>query len=235
MTENEFPEKIKKYLVFNSIDHNKKIQKNFFIEKIIEEKNLESKFTSRRFDSFIATVLENIRRDSGGQDTVQFATTERKKTTFSSISGLSARVLESRGEEITVDEKKLQIERYTQIDFTPGQRTRFDSTKVSDSLANGIKGLVELVAAIDKGEVVLEPIFIGETNIKMALISQRLGFRIADSCRLPNGQIDKSKERFTVVGRLEDIRQKLAEFAQKGLTERILNRDARLRRIPQPA
>ena len=152
-----------------------------------------------------------------------------------SLHGLLARFsqaieLPHMGRDLKVDEESVPIDKgYTRIDFLPEERPRRYASKLTNSMANAIKGLTGLVAAIDAGEVDLEPVFVGTTNINMALISQRMGFKIVDSCRNSDGTIDKSRKEFTVVGRLGDVRQKLAEFAQSGLNQKILQRDARPR------
>lgn len=188
--------------------------------------------TSNRNDEF-RRVLDRLSRDpSANIPFVPAATRKDERKAFHSKHGLMAQdwavLTES---ELTVDGQKVIEEgaRFTRVDFTPGGRVAMVPAKMTDSIANGIKGLTELVAAIDAGLLELEPVFIGTTNVNMALISQRLGFRIVDADRRPDGSVDKTKAKFRVVGRLEDIRKKLSEFAQSGIQERVLERDLRLK------
>src|SRR5947207_1798430 len=113
----------------------------------------------------------------------------------------------------------------------PSGRSSFDPKKMTDSLANGIKGIIEMIDAIDRGDIDLPTVFIGDTNINMALVAQRLGFTIADNCRDAEGNIDKSLPMFTIVGKLQDIRTKVEEFRRQGRDARIMRRSQRL----QPA
>lgn len=147
--------------------------------------------------------------------------------------GFAGRVFSSR---IIVNGEKMLEENdpYTHIDFMPRGTQKPDSSKITNSIASGIKGLKELFAAVDKGEMSLSPVVVGTTNLKMAEISQRLGFTVVDSCRGQDGAIIKSMEKITVVGRLDDIRKKFAEFSQSELSKGILERDERLKDISLP-
>lgn len=125
------------------------------------------------------------------------------------------------GEEVIFDNE------CTAVNFMPGKRQRRDPSKITESLAAGIRGIVELLDAINRGVVRVAPVFIGSTNINMALIAQRLGFTIADKCRTPDGKINRSLTKFTIVGRLDDIRRKVGEFEKSKIYEKLLDRAER--------
>lgn len=224
------------------------------IFKIENKKNYESNIIDDRLDSYVRDLfrenrvdvrfdedLDRIRREQTRVLPSQLLpVTDKRAFSLHGFSASSLQVigLPLMGGELKVDGERVLVDkRYTHIDFMPEGRARREASKITNSIASVIKGLTGLVAAIDAREVDLEPIFVGTTNINMALISQRLGFRIVDSCRNPDGTIDKSRTSFTVVGRLEDIRQKLSEFAQSGLDQKVLQRDTRLKqqRTLQPA
>lgn len=244
-----------KLIEFNKIDS------KFYLKNFTEEVNslnklksetkkieLESNIVDHRLDNYVRDLFRENQGDSQfnqdlgriiRQPTVaprQLLPRIRRETFLHH--GLSARSIqpEFMRVELKVNGDRVLVDKeYTHIDFMPEGRRRREPSKTTNSIANAIKGLTGLVAAIDAGEVALEPVFVGTININMALISQRFGFRIVDTCRNPDGTINKSKTSFTVVGRLEDVRQKLVEFAQSGLYQRILQRDARQRRTLQPA
>ena len=114
----------------------------------------------------------------------------------------------------------------------PGGRIQLDRSKITDSLTKGVRGLAELLDAIDQGRFSATEVFQGQTNINMALIAQRLGFKIADSCRTPDGNINRDLTSFTIVGRLSDIRQKVEEFKQSNIQQKLEARAQRLQPIP---
>jgi hypothetical protein len=113
------------------------------------------------------------------------------------------------------------------IDFTPGGRTYFEPRHITDSLVNGIQGLRELVRAVDEGQIDEVGTLVGTTNINMALIAQRLGFRIVDQNRTPDGEIDASIPNFTVVADMDEVRAKVREFEEEGRLARIRRRHQR--------
>ena len=143
---------------------------------------------------------------------------------------MSARVVTSTGRGLTVRGETVTFldSKYTRVDFTPEGRAHLDTSKMTDSLAKGISGIKELVGAIDSGAIELEPVFVGYTNIHMALIAQRLGFTIVDECRTADGNIDKTLPIFTVVGRLADIKAKVKQFEESGAVQRINSRAQKL-------
>lgn len=210
--------------------------------------NYESEIVNNRLDRFIVNTLREpledpefggivsqITRGPAGVLPTQPRVPEQRRT-FVSRYGLTATGSTNGADrELVVGGQTVLArgDKYTRVNFRPGGRLRLDTSKLTDSIANGIRGLTELIAAVDKGDVALDSTFVGITNINMALIAQRLGFRIVDACRSQNGEIDKSRDSFQIAGRLEDIRQKLAEFAQSGLSQRVLERQARLEQRPQ--
>ena len=242
--EKEYKESIKSFT--------KKNEENLLnILKFEDKKNYESNIIDHRLDRYVRDLFRESRTDGQfNQDLNRIIRQpvliprqllpEAGRSGFFfhgfSATSLQAIGLPLMGGELKVDGERISIDkRFTRIDFMPEGRTRREASKITNSMTNAIKGLTGLVAAIDSREFDLEPVFVGTTNINMALISQRLGFKIVDSCRNPDGTIDRSKTRFTVVGRLEDIRQKLVEFVQSGLDQRVLQRDARQKRTLQPA
>ena len=234
-----------------SLKSSTKNEENLFnILRLENKKNYESNIIDHRLDSYIRDLFRESQRDGQFNQDLdriirQPALIPRQLLPEAGRSGFllhgfyatssQAIGFPLMGGELKVDGERISIDkRFTRIDFMPEGRTRREASKITNSMANAIKGLTGLVAAIDSREFDLEPVFVGTTNINMALISQRLGFKIVDSCRNPDGTIDRSKTRFTVVGRLEDIRQKLVEFVQSGLDQRVLQRDARQKRTLQP-
>lgn len=209
---------------------------NFIDTSIVENREFRD-----RSDRFITRELERLdienflRHARGLQNRSapivlpEVSGLDRKKR-FSSTTGLSASVVSSTGTILTVRGETVTFpdNRYTMVNFIPGGRTHLDASKMTDSLVKGISGIKELVGAIDSGDAQLEPIFVGVTNINMALIAQRLGFTIADECRKPDGTINETLSRFTVVGNLADIRQKIKHFEELGASQRIASRAQRL-------
>lgn len=237
-----------KLIEINKIDYKSSL--NYIIEEkgifnileIEKIKNYESNIIDGRLDGYVRDLfrenradvrfdedLDRIRREQTRVLPIQLLpVTDKRAFSLHGFSASSWQVigLPLVGGELKVDGERVLVDnRYTRIDFMPEGRARRKASKITNSIASAIKGLTGVVAAIDAREVDLEPIFVGTTNVNMALISQRLGFKIIDSCRNPDGTIDKSRISFIVVGRLEDIRQKLSEFAQSGLDQRILQRD----------
>lgn len=93
---------------------------------------------------------------------------------------------------------------------------------------------MELLEAIDQGRVAVPTLFIGETNINMALIAQRMGFVIVDQDRNPDGSINKDKTSFTVVGVLDQIRSKVAQIQASESYRNLSRRQRRLELAPRP-
>ncbi len=186
---------------------------------------------SQREDPEFARILTQFEGMPAQDLPEEPAIPEVKKVFHSPKHGLSAHAFTAANEttQISINGKGIlqDGDEYTEVHFTPGNRIRFNRSNMTDSIDKGIKGLVDLVAAIEKGDVDLPPVFIGDTNLNMALASQRLGFKIADSCLNPDGTINRKRNKFVVVGRFEDIRQKLTEFIQKGLDKKIAERAAR--------
>ena len=116
----------------------------------------------------------------------------------------------------------------------PGGRKSFDPTKMTDSLANGVKGLMEFVGAIDQGAFKPASTMMGSTNLHMALIAQRLGFMIVDECRSSDGSINKDLDYYTVIGKTPDIQERVHQFVAEGRHQRIIERSQRLASAPQP-
>lgn len=217
--EKEMATSAKNLIKFNKSDYETSLIKNFtkkegYFSNILKtetKKNFESSIIDDRLDSYVRDLFRENRRDVRFEedlDRVRRQTTRllpremlpvAHKGTFS-MHGLSAGSMPAAfmRVELKVDGERVLVDKeYTGIDFMP-ERARRDASKLTNSLANAIKGMTGLVAAIDAREVDLEPVFVGTTNINMALISQRLGFRVIDSCRNPDGTIDKSKTSFTV-------------------------------------
>ena len=187
---------------------------------------LETPNINERLDNFIRTEIQRIslERNLG-------RSLPTNEDSFSSSTGLKATVcrntsigrLSAKGVQIASDD-----DMYTRIDFLPEGRFYKDPSKVTQSLADWINGLVELLGAVDKGEVKVTPIFIGDTNINMALIAQRFGFVIVDQCRTPDGLLDKDRSQFTVVGRIDQIRKHVEQFRQSPKHGRLQERAKRL-------
>lgn len=152
---------------------------------------------------------------------------QEKSDYFSSSTGLTACVcifdhdpaFSINGEKILSQEKP-----YTRVDFEPEGRFDFDATKRTESLAAFMKGIDELLIAVDNGSVQLEPTFYGSTNIHMALTAQRFGFTIVDQCRTPDGNINKNLSKFTLIGNIDEIRSRMAELKEKGKVDMVMKR-----------
>lgn len=153
-----------------------------------------------------------------------------RRDSFHSSTGLSATVCQSLPvlDEYTIGGEKVEFtdNSFTKIDFMPEGRAYKDPAKITQSLSAGINGIAELVEAIDKGDKNLVPVFVGHTNINMALVAQRMGFEIVDSCRTLDGEIDRTKTLFTVVGRLSTIRDRVEQFQQTAKYQRLQARAA---------
>ena len=75
----------------------------------------------------------------------------------------------------------------------------------------------------------------GNTNLNMALIAQRLGFSIVDQCRTPDGHIDKDLKEYIVVGKLDDVRLRIEKYKREGTFEKVQSRHRRLQQNLQRA
>lgn len=117
---------------------------------------------------------------------------------------------------------------FTRIGFAPEEREHFDPKKTTNSLIKGIKGIIELLEAVDQKQFKPAEIFIGITNMKMASISQRLGFKIADQCYDSNGKINKDMKKIIIIGNLNEIRKNIEEFRNPSKLQKLEKRNQRL-------
>jgi hypothetical protein len=207
--------------------------------------DLETIETRRRSDDFVSRQIQEWLRRVDNQELEISRPTPRPAPTpfpnreldprkyFGSSTGLRASVVEaSSSVAYAVNGEMISAENntYTRVDFTPNGRMRFVRRKMTDSLASAIHGMLDLLQAVDQGTFAPAPVFVGNTNINMALIAQRLGFAIVDDCRTEDGAINKNLKKFTVVGRLEDIQTKVDEFKRAGVHNRL---DQRIQRMSQ--
>lgn len=229
---------LKKLVPLEYKNENTYFQKNnttdFFSRTNIESDRLNEIFDRRidrifRDSNFIREELQSIERPQ----------VESRARVFRSKTGLLATPgklyegisITANGEQITAGG-----EPYTRIDFMPEGRTYFVGAKMTDSIAKGIEGLVELVAAVERGEFeVAGGILLGHTNLNMALISQRLGFKITDQSRNSDGTINKSLHQYEVIARFEDVKKAVKAFQEQGHAQRVLKRQKRLNPGAQPA
>jgi hypothetical protein len=228
----------------NFIKENKE---EYFPLRNINPVLLEREDTDRRVDDFIGDVLRQrpadylILREPVLPLPVLTETVRTPGHVFQSSTGLRVitwdRGYGSDSTDFRVGGRVVVsgTDKFTEIHFTPEGRARFNPKKMTDSLANGIKGLVELLEAIDKGKVNVADYLVGTTNINMALIAQRLGFVITDDCRTADGAINRDLGLFKIVGKLADIRAKVEEFQRSGASEKLMRRSQKLRTNPQPA
>lgn len=220
-------------------ESNPDIFRNLSLFKDMNTSLLERRIISGNIDDFIGNIVRQVpptisehRIESNASHGLG---TDR---VFRSSTGLSASTLVDNGpaqHRIKGEPVIFEEGAYTRIDFTPGGRTSFDSTLMTDSLANGIKGLMELVDAIDQGRFKPASTAVGSTNLHMALIAQRLGFVIVDECRTEDGNIDRDRESFTIVGKMLDVQEKVHKFVAEGRHQRIIERSQKLTSAPQPA
>lgn len=157
------------------------------------------------------------------------------KRRFSSPTGLRADKVAGFAWTLTVNGEKVVFENYNDIHFMPEGRGHLDFSRITDSLTKGIQGVVELLDAIDQRRFDAASVFVGITNINMALIAQRLGFVIIDECRNQDGSINKNLAAFAVVGKLGDIRARVEEFKRAGVAQRLQQRNQRLQAKPKLA
>lgn len=111
----------------------------------------------------------------------------------------------------------------TSIHFLPGDRLTNERSAVTESLFLAVQGMQELVAAVERGRVNLPPVLVGETNPEMANIARRIGFEPVDSCTA-NGKIDPSKPKIVLVGRFEEVKEKLKKFLESDIYTKIQDR-----------
>lgn len=210
-------------------------EKNIELNKI-KPLMLEGKNVDRRLDRFIEEEMrmrgEEARIEIPQRADRSLLPKPDPKKRFRSSSGLYADISAFR-KDSTVKGEKVTLADYAEIHFTPEGRGHFNPSKITDSLSKGIQGVIDLLDAIDQGEFQAAQVFVGTTNINMALIAQRLGFVIVDECRTPDGNINKDLRYFTIVGRLEDIRARVNEFKRVGVAQRLEQRNQRLRAKPK--
>lgn len=153
-----------------------------------------------------------------------YSTTGLKVISSRLYPGETARV------EGTIEGKPISFEdnQYSEIHFMP----LHGRSKMTENMLAGIRGILEMLDAIDQGKVNLPPTFVGRTNRHMATIAQRMGFVIIDQCKTPQGKVkselDRYTDRYTVVGKLEDIRKKVEEFRRFGANQILENRAKKL-------
>ncbi len=229
--------------IFSEIKSSKFSKKENLYEEIIPLHGinpliLERENVDRRLDRFI--IREGINRRIPQEvdrvlplDNLPVPNLDPKRW-FYSPTGLHASVFVGYTRSLTVDGEKMMLKDYNYIHFTPEGRGHFNRSKMTKSLASGIQGVVELVDAVDQGRFEAAQVFVGMTNINMALIAQRLGFVIIDECRNQDGSINKNLSYFTVVGKLVDIRARVGEFKRAGVTQRLEQRNQRSQAKPKP-
>lgn len=208
---------------------------------------LEEPGVNARIDAFIRQVHEELARRQQAQRVQDVGAAVRReipplavplsdKDCFGSATGVRARIglldreLSVNGEKVTLFKSG-----YTEVNFIPEGRVKIDQARITESLTRGIEGMIELIDAIDQGIFKAAPIFVGTTNINMALVAQRLGFVITDECRTADGNIDRGRSSFTVVGRLNDIRSRVEEFKRSGKYEQLTRRNERQQLRPKVA
>ena len=201
-----------------------------FYTTISDTRSLEEPKTSERIDNFITRHLPaareiSIRRLQEIQELPEIKTTHA----FRSSTGLHAGFVRRRNfSGLTINGVPIYEGTSARIGFLPEGRGAFDPKRMTDSLIGGIQGIRELVEAIDKGRFEDVKVLEGGTNINMALIAQRLGFRIVDQDRTADGKIDKTRNYFRVIARAEDVRRRLKEIEAMGGTDRLQKRHERL-------
>ncbi len=220
----------------------------FFNLNIFDSRTIESETTNREFDLFIQNefrqrILNETLESQVPTISINPTLQEQShlQTTFKSKTGLLANIgtartilIDAQLDNLSAGEVSISSdEKITRIDFVPEGRARFIASKMTDSISKGINGLIELLEAIENASFDSAPILVGSTNLNMALISQRLGFRIADQCRTQTGEIDKTLSKFIVIGKLDEIKTKVEEFKNSDITQKISDRARRLKLQPQ--
>jgi hypothetical protein len=213
-----------------------KFNNNIFL-KNIDNIKLENNIINNKLDDYIFEVFRRNERNEILSHHNQPANTNDIKEFFSSTTGFSVQSQCDTPYNLVVEGKPIWklSGKISKIDFTPNHRVMFDPTEMTDSLVKGIQGLVELFKSIDQGKVGVAPLLFGTTNKHMALIAQRMGFKIVDSCRTEDGEINNKLESYTVVAKIEDVRQKITEFQKSATKQRLFKRQARLNSRPSPA
>lgn len=230
---------IKFFCKINSVEKLKsKLNNNIII--------LENSTIERRRDQFIGQEIDRWFREREAQRRQPLVVRQsipepavylpmNSNLVFSSRTGLYAQIYEQAVEvdDSTVNGQQLITKgmRYGNVDFTPGNRTRFDPRHMTDSITKAIQGLMDLLEAIDQGRFEAVPILRGTTNIHMALFAQRLGFEVIDICRTSDGKINSGLQRYTVIGKLDVIRRRTEELSQAHLS-RLEKRSQRLQLEP---
>lgn len=193
---------------------------------------LEELSTEENIDRFIRRIFAPYAAQQPRPDITwqPIALPPSAREEFTSSYGLVVSV-QSNNPRLTIsgDEVIFGEGEHTRIDFTPDGRTFRDAKKITESLMAGINGIAELVDAIEGGKVAVAPVFVGRTNIHMAVIAQRLGFTVVDECKTESGEVNQDLAVFTVVGKLGEIRRRVNEFKQSQAYERLQKRDIRLR------
>lgn len=202
----------------NPIDNLEKM-----VNQSLEPTNRESR---GRLDAGISEIIFNVDHQA---PPTSIPRTDLPEELFYSRTGLRASVRADTNyfpNQLLVDGQAVVLEngRYTNVDFSPQGKSYFDPSKMTKSLTAGVQGMIELLDAVDHGVVQLAPVFIGITNLRMAIVAQRLGFSIVDGCKTPDGEVNKNLQIFTVVGKIEDIRNRVNQLrtseTYKRLTER---------------
>lgn len=194
-------------------------------EKYINKDNFD--FDDQKNNLNTDRLIENVFNETN--------TNSRSKIDFVSNTGLSTEHQDITPSYLTIDGNPVSdiSINYSRIHFVPSGRSNFDPTKMTDSLVRGIQGIAGLIEAVDQRKVSIAPILIGTTNKHMALIAQRMGFTIVDSCRTEDGKINGNLKGYIVVGKVEDVRQKVKAFQESATSKRLIERQARLN--PSPA
>jgi len=230
-------EPIRKNKIFSQIEFSKNNLKEIIPLNLINPLILERGNADRRLDDFIRQGMREIPQGVDHRfpaDDLHVPGLDPKKW-FSSPTGLRASVAVGYTGTLTVNGERVRFENHNDIHFTPEGRNRFDPSTMTESLISGIQGVAELIDAIDQGRFEAASIFVGTTNINMALIAQRLGFVIVDECRTRDGNINKNLRFFIVVGKLEDIRDRVKEFEKAGVAQKLEQRNQRLQAKPKLA
>lgn len=121
---------------------------------------------------------------------------------------------------------------FTEIHFAPEGRESVDHKKITDSLFKGLEGVMELLEAINQKKFRATSIFIGSTNIRMALATQRLGFVLTDQCYNSNGEINEALKEFKIIGNLNEIKKRIEEIKESNINSKLEQRNQRLKLEP---
>lgn len=159
----------------------------------------------------------------------------------------------SSGKNIIIDPSELRAE----IDFLPLGRGRFQESETSQILALGVNSLTDFFTSVDRskdfpeGRLSQLQWLTGKTNLRLALIAEKLGFEIANkeiytsrlkeaSLQFEAGQLtaDQQQRRrnevlswtVDVVAELPVVKQRLEDLKKSGLTDKINRRSSEKRR-----